>query len=145
VVVGEAKPDLRGKELTREVAYEKTPDGRETFKITVKASGLGGQGLSAPVSRQPLDPKKAGVVKPIGVGSMTAPAYGRPKMSILKRPKIGNWKLNMAKNHGSVPKPKVKFDMLFNKYSKQKAATSEVTHTSREAVIASQDDYQVQG
>jgi hypothetical protein len=28
--------------LTREVAYVKTPDGRETFKITVKASGLGG-------------------------------------------------------------------------------------------------------
>jgi hypothetical protein len=33
VMVGESKPDLRGKELTREVAYEKTPDGRETFKI----------------------------------------------------------------------------------------------------------------
>jgi hypothetical protein len=44
VVVGEAKPDLRGKELTREVAYEKTPDGRETLKIAVKASGLGGKG-----------------------------------------------------------------------------------------------------
>jgi hypothetical protein len=41
-MVGEAKPDLRGKELTREVAYEKTPDGRETFKITVKASRHGG-------------------------------------------------------------------------------------------------------
>jgi hypothetical protein len=38
VMVGEAKPDLRGKELTREVAYEKTPDDRETFKIVVKAS-----------------------------------------------------------------------------------------------------------
>jgi hypothetical protein len=43
VMVGEAKPDLRGKELTREVAYEKTPDGRETFKITVKAFGHGGK------------------------------------------------------------------------------------------------------
>jgi ABC-type sulfate/molybdate transport systems ATPase subunit len=42
VMVGETKPDLRGKELTREVAYEKTLDGRETFKITVKASGHGG-------------------------------------------------------------------------------------------------------
>jgi hypothetical protein len=42
VMVGEARPDLRGKELTREVAYEKTPDVRETFKITVKASGHGG-------------------------------------------------------------------------------------------------------
>jgi hypothetical protein len=28
VMVGEAKPVLRGKELTREVTYEKTPDGR---------------------------------------------------------------------------------------------------------------------
>jgi hypothetical protein len=43
VVVGEAKPDLRGKELIREVTCEKTPDGRKTFKITVKASGLGGR------------------------------------------------------------------------------------------------------
>jgi hypothetical protein len=43
VMVREAKPDLRGKELTREVAYEKTPDGRETFKITVKASEHGGK------------------------------------------------------------------------------------------------------
>jgi hypothetical protein len=39
----EAKPDLRGKELTREVAFEKTPDGRETFKITIKAYGPGGK------------------------------------------------------------------------------------------------------
>jgi hypothetical protein len=34
-----------------------------------------------------------------------------------KRPEIGNWKLNMAKNPGSVPKAKVTFDMLFDKYS----------------------------
>jgi hypothetical protein len=52
VMVGEAKPDLRGKELTREVAYEKTPDGRETFKITVKASRHGGQGSSTSSCQQ---------------------------------------------------------------------------------------------
>jgi hypothetical protein len=46
-------------------------------------------------------------------------------MLIPKRPEIGNWKLNMAKNHGSIPKPKVTFDMLFDKYSKQKAITSD--------------------
>jgi hypothetical protein len=73
-------------------------------------------------------------------------------MLILKRPKIGNWKLNMAKNKWSGPKPKVTFDMLFDKYFKQKAVASdrplkkdEVTHTSREAVITSQGSYQVQG
>jgi hypothetical protein len=42
-----------------------------------------------------------------------------------KRPEIGNWKLNVAKNQGSVPMPKVTFDMLFDKYSKQKAVTSD--------------------
>jgi hypothetical protein len=67
VVVGEAKPDLRGNELIREVTCEKTPDGRETFKLTVKASGLGGQGSFTPVSWQPLEPEKAGAVKPAGV------------------------------------------------------------------------------
>jgi hypothetical protein len=70
---------------------------------------------------------------------------------IPKRPEIGNWKLNVAKNHGSVPKTKVTFDMLFDKYSKQKAVTSnrplkkdEVTHTSRKVVITSKGSCQVQ-
>jgi hypothetical protein len=125
VVVREAKPDLRGKELTREVTCEKTPDGRETFNITVKAYGLGGKGSSAPVSRQPLEPEKARAVKPAGVGGQSAPTHGRPKMPISKWSEIGNWKLNMAKNQGSIPKPKVTFDMLFEKYSKQKAVTSD--------------------
>jgi hypothetical protein len=67
VVVGEVNPDLRGKELIREVTCEKTPNGGETFKITVKDFGLGGQGSSAPISHQPLEPEKAGAVKPAGV------------------------------------------------------------------------------
>jgi hypothetical protein len=46
-------------------------------------------------------------------------------MLVLKWPEIGNWKLNMAKNQGNIPKPKVTFDMLFDKYSKQKAVTSD--------------------
>jgi hypothetical protein len=31
----------------------------------------------------------------------------------------------VAKNQGNIPKPKVTFDMLFDKYSKQKAVTSD--------------------
>jgi hypothetical protein len=66
-------------------------------------------------------------------------------MLVPKRPEIGNWKLNMAKNQGSVPKPKATFDMLFDKYSKQKAVTSdrpvkkkdEITTASRETSIVS--------
>jgi hypothetical protein len=64
VMVGEAKPDLRGKELTREVAYEKTPDGRETFKITVEASGHGGQGSSMPSGQHTTEPVLDKAVRP---------------------------------------------------------------------------------
>jgi hypothetical protein len=48
VIIGEAKPDLRGKELVRKVEYEKTHDGKETFKVTVSASGHGGKGRPHP-------------------------------------------------------------------------------------------------
>jgi hypothetical protein len=64
-------------------------------------------------------------VRPGVQGDLTAPAHGRPKMLVLKRPEIGNWKLNVAKNQGSIPKRKVTFDMLFHNYSKQKAITSD--------------------
>jgi hypothetical protein len=125
MMVGEAKPDLRGKELTREVAYEKTPDGRETFKITVKASEHGGQGSSTPSGQHTTEPVLDRAVR-LGVkGGQTALAHGRPKMLVPKQTEIGNWKLNMTKNQGSIPKPKVTFDMLFDKYSKQKAVTSD--------------------
>jgi hypothetical protein len=118
-MVGEAKPDLRGKELTREVAYEQTPHGRETFKITVKASGhLGGQGSSTPSGQHTTEPVLDRAVRPKVQGGQTAPAHGRPKMLVSKRPEIGNWKLNVTKNQGNIPKPKVTFDMLFEKYSK---------------------------
>jgi hypothetical protein len=124
-MVGEAKTYLRGKELTREVAYEKTLDGRETFKITIKASGHGGQGSSTLSCQQTTEPVLDMAVKPGVQGGQTAPAHGRPKMLVPKWPEIGNWKLNVAKNQGSIPKPKVMFDLLFDKYSKQKVVTTD--------------------
>jgi hypothetical protein len=111
--------------LTREVAYEKTPEGRETFKIIVKASGHGGQGSSMPSSQQTTEPVLDRAVRPGVQGGQTIPAHGRPKMLVSKQPEIGNWKLNVAKNQGSIPKPNVTFDMLFDKYSKQKSVTSD--------------------
>jgi hypothetical protein len=90
VKVGEAKLDLKGKELTREVAYEKTPDGRETFKITVKASGHGGKGSSMPSGQQTTEPVLDRAVRQGVQGGQTAPAHGRPKMLVPKRPVIGN-------------------------------------------------------
>jgi hypothetical protein len=61
-----------------------------------------------------------------------------------KRSEIGIWKLNTTRNQGSGPTPKVTFDILFDKYSKQKFVTSdrslkrdEVIHTPREVILAS--------
>nr|CAB3503581.1 unnamed protein product [Digitaria exilis] len=44
VVIGEERPS--SKESVREVTYEKTADGKESFKVTVKSSGQGGKGRS---------------------------------------------------------------------------------------------------
>jgi hypothetical protein len=46
-------------------------------------------------------------------------------MLVPKRLEIGNWKLNVTKNQANIPKSKVTFDMLFDKYSKKKAVTSD--------------------
>jgi hypothetical protein len=48
VLIGEAKPDLRGKQLICKVEYEKTLNGKETFKVAVSASGHGGMGRPHP-------------------------------------------------------------------------------------------------
>jgi hypothetical protein len=125
VVIGEAKPDLRGKELVGKVEYEKTPDGKETFKVTVSASGYGGQGSSTPVEQRLSELSLARPVRPVDVTGQTGAPSGRPRMIKPSRPEIGNWKLNVAKNQGSSPKPKVTFNMLFEKYSKQKVITND--------------------
>ena len=44
VIIGEPRPkNINDKIQTREVTMEKTPDGKESLKITVKASRPGGQ------------------------------------------------------------------------------------------------------
>jgi hypothetical protein len=125
VGIVEEKPDLRGKELTHENAYEKTPDGRETFKITVRAFGPGGQGSSTPTDQRPVEPAQAGPVRLVVLTGQTGAPQDRRRMIKSRCLEIGSLKLNVAKNQGSGPKPKVTFDMLFGKYSKQKAVTSD--------------------
>jgi hypothetical protein len=48
---------------------EKTPDGRETFKIIVKASGHVGQGSSAHACQQPFELAEAKLERPGGDSS----------------------------------------------------------------------------
>nr|CAB3452331.1 unnamed protein product [Digitaria exilis] len=63
-------------------------------------------------------------VRPAAPGGQTACPHGRPKMLIPKRAEVGTWKMNVAKEQG-VQKPKVTFDMLYDKYTKQKAVPSD--------------------
>jgi hypothetical protein len=120
VVIREANPVLRGKIFARKVEYEKTPDGKETFKVTVSASGHGGQGSSPLTNQRPSEPSLARPVRPVEVTSQIGAPLGRPRLIKPNRPEIGNKKLNVAKNQGSGLKPMVTFDMLFDKYSKEK-------------------------
>ena len=48
VIIGEKRPNnVNDKILAREVVLEKTPDGKESLKITLKASRPGGQASSS--------------------------------------------------------------------------------------------------
>lgn len=140
VLIGEEKPALVGKTLVREVTCEKSVDGKTMLKVTLKASQPGGQGSVAtpelqssglPV-QQAIQPAATGgltdppsqAVRPPATGGPTARPHGRSKMIVPKRPETGTWKMNVAKNKGAEIKPKVTFDMLFDKYSKQKAVPS---------------------
>jgi hypothetical protein len=125
VVIGEAKPDLIGKELVRKVEYEKTPDGKEAFKITMSASRHGGQGSSTPIDQRPSVPSLARPDRPVEVTGETGAPLGRPRMLKRSRQEIGIRKLNVAKNQGCGLEPKVTFVMLFDKYSMEKSVTSD--------------------
>ena len=54
-----------------------------------------------------------------------------------KRPEIGTWKLNVAKDQGSQIKPKVTFDMLFDKYTKQKVVPNDRPLKKKNEIISS--------
>jgi hypothetical protein len=98
VVVREAKPDLRGKELVQEVDYKKTPDGKETFKVTVRAFGYGGgQVSSTPADQRLFEPSLARLVRSMEVTDQTGTPLGHLRMIKPSHLEIGNWNLNVAK------------------------------------------------
>ena len=54
VIIGEPRPkNVNDKILAREVTLEKTPDGKESLKITIKASRPGGQESSSQKTSRP--------------------------------------------------------------------------------------------
>jgi hypothetical protein len=120
VIIGEARPkNSEDKILAWEVMIEKTPDGKESIKITVKASRLGGASkfLTRLESACYLD--TTGLIDfPAG---QTGPTQGQPKMIKPKRPGVSTWKVNESKVRGEFAKQKPTFDPLLNKYTNQKA------------------------
>jgi hypothetical protein len=53
VVIGYERPTMAGKTLVREVTHEKSPDGKDILKVTVKTSGHGEQGSVTTLESQP--------------------------------------------------------------------------------------------
>ena len=95
---------------------EKTPDGKESLKITVKASRLGVQESSSQDTSRPA--AQARLVRPIASTGQTGQAKSRPRTFKSKHPKEGTRKVNESKVHGSFTKQKLTFVQLLNKYTK---------------------------
>jgi len=96
VVIGDPRPmNASDKILAREVVKEKTDDGKDTLKITIRAPRLGGQWSSPPDSRStaqalPVRPVSPTVpTDPTGSSSRSDRANNRPQTFKPKRPEVG--------------------------------------------------------
>ena len=114
VIIGEEMPkNVNDKIPVKEVVLEKTPDGKESLKITLKASRPGGQASSLQNLSWPVTQ-----VRPVRLASSTGQTQGRPKIFKPKRSEVGTWNVNESKVQGGVVKQKLTFDQLLNKYTK---------------------------
>ena len=95
---------------------EKTPDGKESLKITVKASRPGGQESSSQKTSRPAT--QARPVRPVTSTGQTGQTKGRPRTFKPKRPEGGTQKVNESKVQGSFTKQKLTFAQLLHKYTK---------------------------
>ena len=95
---------------------EKTPDGKESLKITVKASRPGGQESSSQDTSRPA--AQARLVRPVVSTGQTGQTKCRPRTFKPKRPEGGTQKVNESKVQGSFTKQKLTFAQLLHKYTK---------------------------
>ena len=95
---------------------EKTPDGEESLKITVKASRPGGQESSSQDTSRPA--AQARPVRSVASTGQTGQAKSRPRTFKSKHPEEDTRKVNESKVHGSFTKQKLTFAQLLNKYTK---------------------------
>ena len=96
VIIGESRPkNVDDTILAREVTLEKTLDGRESLKITVKASRPGGQESSSRNMSQPV--AQARPVRPASSTGQTGQAQSRPRIVKPKAPEVRTCKLNESR------------------------------------------------
>ena len=95
---------------------EKTPDSKESLKITLQASRPGGQTSSSQNSSRSIT--QARPVRPASSTGQTGHPQGRPKIFKPKRSEVGIWKVNESMVQEGVVKQKLTFDQLLNKYAK---------------------------
>jgi hypothetical protein len=117
----------------RKVVAEKIPDGGETLKVTIIASGTGGQAQTGRQVREPVlritdSPpsrrrrSKASLDGPKTSGERSGYTQDpqRPRTFKPRRLEIGTWKTNTFKAAGRLVKSGPTFSQLLSKYVKKK-------------------------
>jgi hypothetical protein len=122
----------------RKVVAEKTHDGGETLKVTITASGTGGQTQTGRQAQEPIlriadgPPSRRGRSEASPDGPKAADGQSghtqdpqQPRTFKPRRPEIGTWKTNTFKAAGRLVKSGPTFDQLLSKYVKKKAGPSD--------------------
>jgi hypothetical protein len=139
IIIGNAREaDENNKIYCRKVVAENTPDGGETLKVTITASGTGGQAQTGRQTWEPVlritdgPPSRRGWSESSPDGSKT---YGgrsgytqdpqQPRTFRPRRPEIGTWKTNTFKAASRLVKSGPTFDQLLSKYVKKKVGPSD--------------------
>jgi hypothetical protein len=139
IIIGNAREaDENKKNSCRKVVVEKTPDGGETLKITITASGSGGQAQTGRQAREPVLritdglPSRRGRSEASPDDSKTSGERSgytqdsqQPRKFKPRQPEIGTWKTNTFKAAGRLVKSGLTFDQLLPKYVKKKAGPSD--------------------
>jgi hypothetical protein len=139
IVIGNAREaDENNKISCMKVVAEKTPDGGETLKVTITASGTRGQAQTRRQAWEPVlritdgPPSKRGWSEASPDGPKTSGGRSgytqdpqQPRTFKPRQLEIGTWKTNTFKAAGRLVKSGPTFDQLLSKYVKKKVVPSD--------------------
>jgi hypothetical protein len=139
IIIGNAREaDENNKISCRKVVTEKTSDGGETLKVTITASGTGGQAQTGRQAREPMlcitngPPSRRGRSEASPDGPKTSGGRSgytqdpqQPRTFKPRRPEIGTWKTNTFKAASRLVKSGSTFDQLLSKYVKKMAGPND--------------------